>query len=114
MNLMISLSLWLNIAVLIPVCAGLITNAAWTRSSYGEATPARRILLSVYLAIAFASVAILLIRDAKYVLVLLSLQIVYKLLTPVTVGTLRNPVIVSNLVIAAVHGVTVALIWRQG
>jgi hypothetical protein len=41
---------------------------------------------------------------------------VYKLATPVTVGTLFNPVVVSNLGIAVFHAVTVVLIfrwWRQ-
>ena len=31
-----TLSLSLNIAVLIPVCIGLLANAAWTRKAYGE------------------------------------------------------------------------------
>ena len=37
-----------------------------------------------------------------------------KVTTPFTVGTLRNPVVLSNLLIAAVHTVTVGLIWRAG
>jgi hypothetical protein len=43
-------------------------------------------------------------------------QFVYKLTTPVTVGTLLNPVVVSNLGIAGFHAVTLVLIfiwWRQ-
>ncbi len=47
MRLMILLSLILNIAVLIPVCTGLITDAPWARASYGDPTPARGILLSI-------------------------------------------------------------------
>lgn len=38
-----------------------------------------------------------------------TVQIVYKVLTAVTVQhSLRNPVVISNLLIAVVHGVTVA------
>lgn len=39
-------------------------------------------------------------------------QILYKLTTPVTVGTLQNPVVVSNLGIAIFHTLTLAVIWR--
>lgn len=43
---------------------------------------------------------------------LLLVQILYKLLTPFTVGTLANPVVLSNLAIAAFHAATVATIYR--
>ncbi len=112
MNVMITLSLLLNIAVLLPVCTGLITSAGWAQASYGEATPARGILLSVYLSIAFASALLLVFRAPKPVAVLLLLQIIYKLSTPVTVGTLQNPVVVSNLGIAGFHAVTLIVICR--
>lgn len=112
MNLMINLSLLLNIAVLIPVCSGLITNADWAQASYGAATAGRGILLSIYLAIGFASALFLLSRDPKLVAALLLVQILYKLTTPITVGTLKNPVVISNLVIAIFHGVTLLTIWR--
>ncbi len=55
MHWMILLSLILNIAVPVPVCAGLLTDAAWARECYGTATPARGIRLSIYLAITVAS-----------------------------------------------------------
>ncbi len=47
MPTLITLSLSLNIAILIPVCIGLLANAAWTRKAYGERSPARGILLSI-------------------------------------------------------------------
>jgi hypothetical protein len=101
-------SLLLNIVVLVPVCYGLATNAAWTIASYGIATPARAILLSVYVAILVGSVVLL--REPRLVAVLLGLQILYKLTTLLTVGTLNNPVVMSNLGIAAVHMITLASI----
>lgn len=113
MNLLIKLSLGLNIAVLIPVCAGLLGNAAWTLSAYGEPSPARGILLSVYLAILVASVGLLFKPVPAAVAALLIVQIVYKVSTPITVGTLDNPVVLSNLAIAAFHLLTVGVILTQ-
>jgi len=113
MNLMITLSLLLNIAVLIPVCIGLIMNTSWAQSSYGVATSGRGILLSVYLAILFASGLLFFLKDVKFVIMLLLLQIVYKLTTPITVKTFQNPVVVSNLVIAVFHAATLLVIWRE-
>ncbi len=114
MRLMIVLSLLVNVAVLLPVCAGLLTNASWTTSAYGEATPARAILLSVYIAIGLCSVLLLIRREPKAVAVLLLLQVLYKVTTPLTVGTFTNPVVVSNLIVAAVHTVTLACLWSGG
>lgn len=112
-NALITLSLLLNITVLIPVCAGLLANARWARASYGEASPARSILLSVYLSIAAASALLLVFRAPRLAAMLLLLQILYKLTTPITVGTLRNPVVMSNLVIAFFHAITLLAIWRE-
>ena len=112
MRIMITLSLVLNIAVLIPVCAGLIMDASWARASYGDATAARGILLSVYLAIGVVSAFLLVVREPKLVAALLLVQVVYKLTTPFTVGTFSNPVVISNLGIAAFHAITLLLIWR--
>ena len=112
MRTMMLLSLMINLAVLVPVCAGLITDATWARASYGEASHARSILLSVYLAIGIVSVVLLFWRDPKLVAALLLVQVIYKLTTPLTVGTFAHPVVVSNVVIAAFHAVTLALIWR--
>jgi hypothetical protein len=67
MRLMVVLSLLINVAVLLPVCAGLLTDASWTTSAYGEGTPARAILLSVYLAIGLVSVLPLGRREPKAV-----------------------------------------------
>ena len=112
MNLMMTLSLLLNIAVLVPVCGGLMSNAKWAGNAYGDATPARGILLSVYIAIGSVSLFLLVLHDPKPVAALLLVQVVYKLITPLTVRTIANPVVVSNLGIAAFHAVTLLLIWQ--
>ena len=113
MKLMIVISLVLNIAVLVPVCYGLISDAEWASESYGKATAARGILLSVYIAIALTSLALLARTEPKMVAALLLVQIVYKVITPFAVGTVANPVVVSNLLIAAIHSVTLVLIYRK-
>lgn len=103
------LSLALNILVLIPVCSGLLFKADWAAESYGTETPARGILLAIYLTILIFSAVFLVKFDAKMVMALLMVQIVYKVLSPMMVGTLTNPVIISNLFIAAFHAVSV---WK--
>lgn len=112
MNLVIKLSLALNILVLVPVCGSLLTGAGWTLAAYGPASPARGILLSVYLAILVVSVGLLFKPVPAMVAALLIVQIVYKVTTPFTVGTIANPVVLSNLAIAAVHAATVATIFQ--
>jgi hypothetical protein len=113
MRALIIASLGLNIAVLVPVCFGLVTRAGWTLAAYGPETPARGILLSVYLAILLGSVGLLFKPVPAMVAALLLVQIAYKLTTPLTVGTLANPVVVSNLAIAAFHAVTAAVILHR-
>ena len=112
MKTMLTLSLLLNIIVLIPVCIGLATHADGIQIGFGEATPARGILLSVYLSILASSASLLVFRDPKLTAALLLLQIVYKLTTPITAGTFHNPVVISNLGIAVFHSVTLFITWR--
>ena len=110
MKLMIILSLVLNIVVLVPVTYGIATAAPWADEAYGAANPARGIILAVYLAILLASVLLLFKPVAIAVAALLAVQITYKVMTPLTVGTFDNPVVTSNLANAAFHAVTLGLI----
>lgn len=86
---MLTISLWLNVVVLIPVCVALVTNRVAAGRAFGDRTPARSILLSIYLSILVVSVAALVIGDARLAAPLLLLQVVYKLTTPFTVGTMN-------------------------
>ena len=113
MRTMIFLSLALNIVVLLPVCWGVATGASWASAAYGNASVARGILLAIYLAILFASIVLLLRPLPAAIATLLGLQIAYKAMTPFTVGTLENPVVLSNLAIAAVHAVTLWLLLSR-
>ena len=112
MRRMTVVSLLLNVVVLIPIVTALLLNAGWIERAYGGPTPARGILLSVYLAIWVVSILLLFRRNSGMIGSLLIVQILYKVTTPLTVGTLTNPVVISNLVIAAVHLVTVVLMFR--
>ena len=80
---------------------------------YGDATAGRSILLSVYLAIELISVMLLFVREPKLVASLLLVQVIYKLITPLIVGMLDNPVVISNLGIAALHSVALVLISQS-
>ena len=111
---MIYISLIINIVVLIPICSALLLDAGWVNDGYGPASPARGILLSIYMAILIASVFFLFGVDPKFVAALLAIQVLYKITTPFTVGTLQNPVVISNLLIAAFHVATLYTIWKAG
>ncbi len=108
MPTMTTLSLSLNIAVLIPVCLGLLLGARWTQDAFGDRTPARGIVLSVYGSILVVSAVLLVRGQAADAMPLLWTQVIYKFTTPLSVGTLRNPVVLSNLGIAAFHLATLA------
>lgn len=111
MNALSTISLLLNVAVLLPVCTGIARNASWAAACYGEAAPARAILLAVYGAILVLSAGLLAFPVPQMIAALLLMQLIYKLATPFTVGTLRNPVVISNLFIAAVHAATLVTIF---
>lgn len=113
MKKMILASLLTNVLVLIPVCLGLLMNAAWIADGYGAATAARGILLSIYGAILIVSLGLLFRRDPVLVAPLLLVQVIYKFTTPFTVGSFTNPVVLSNLAIATLHLMTLVLIYRQ-
>jgi hypothetical protein len=107
---MVRVSLGLNIVVLVPVCSVLILNVTPFVDAWGLATPARGILLSMYLSIMILSVGLWKQRNPILVAPLLAMQICYKVTTPITVGTITNPVVISNLAIASVHAITLWLV----
>lgn len=113
---MILASLVVNLAVLVPLLGMVLRGSEDMARVYGPDAPSRRILISVYGAIAMLSAVGLAgyaVGAAKIVALLpglLAVQVVYKLLTWPMVG-LGNPVVVANLFIAAFHGVALALWW---
>ena len=111
---MVHVSLIVNVAVLVPVLWGLLTASPGSEAAFGADTPARRILISVYLAIAAIS-AVLLAAPAGWrtVLVpgLLLLQVIYKVVTVPMLGP-SHPVALANLAIAAIHALTLWTLVR--
>jgi hypothetical protein len=103
---MLSLSLVLNIAVLIPICYLMITNNFRMVRTLGEFNPARGILLAIYISILLGSIFLLIAPDKKSIIALLAIQIVYKFLTPFTVRTIKHPFVISNIFIALFHVLT--------
>lgn len=108
MALLVVVSLAVNIVVLVPITFGLLADAEWARHVYGPRQPGRQILLAVYSAILIVSAGLLVRGDTHGALALFAVQVVYKVLSLLTVGNARNPVVVSNLAIAALHTVTIA------
>jgi hypothetical protein len=104
---MVIASLILNIVVLIPVCFFMLSNNERMTQTMGIFTPARGILLAMYLTILVGSALLLFFFDEKLAFGLFLMQIFYKLLSPFTVKTFRNPVVISNVFIAIFHLVTV-------
>lgn len=113
MWILIYVSLTLNVVVLVPICASMLLKAPWVDAAYGAASPARGIVLSVYVAILLASIYLILRPSPSAIAALLAVQVIYKLTTPFTVGTVSNPVVVSNLFIAAVHLCTLLVLVRD-
>jgi len=109
---MILISLLVNVLVLIPVCMGLMWDLPRISSVYGSYSPARGILLSVYGAILLVSILLLFRPMPLLVAPLLLVQVLYKLTTPFTVGSFTNPVVISNLLVATLHLITLYLIFR--
>jgi hypothetical protein len=111
MKTMIYLSLGLNILVLIPIVVLMAINSPFVDEAWGEFTAARGILMSIYLSILVVSVFLVFRPAPSFVAALLIVQVVYKLTTPFTVGTVLNPIVISNLAISALHIATLVTIF---
>lgn len=114
---MLQVSLVLNIVVLTPLLWALSQDAAGIEQAFGPDSPARRILSSVYFAILVISLALLAAlvfskRDVvPYAGALLVMQVLYKV-TTAFVLSLAYPVVMTNLLISAVHVVTLVTLLR--
>ncbi len=104
----VTISHIINVLVAGTMATLLIINVRHMAKVFGEVTPARQILSSLYLAIATASLVALIAPQFSILiaLVLFPIQIFYKLSTLITVSNKSNPVIWWNLVISIVHAVS--------
>lgn len=83
---------------------------------YGVDTSGARILSSLYLTIAFFSLYALTVPSRMFAecIFLFRFQIVYKLLTVITVRDFRNPVVLSNLAVVLIHSISLWWILKSG
>jgi len=119
LNYFIILSLFINIFVLLWVCGTLIifNKSQFVIDAWGKSSPSHGILISVYISILFMSCILLFLYiqnpisiSIKYMIFsLLSFQVIYKLTTPFTVN-IENPIVISNLIIAIFHIITLIVI----
>ncbi len=110
--LMLTFSLLANVAITFAVTFAIWRNSDHIAVVFGPDTPARRILACVYLAIGVASLYALVQLAAgqpdvtrAVAITLMPLQIVYKLMTAISISP-RHPVVAANLCIVALHAVT--------
>jgi len=113
MQTMIYISLALNIVVLVPIVVLMAIKLPLVDTAWGPSTEARAILWSVYIAILFASIFLVFMPVISFIAALLAVQVIYKFTTPFTVGSFSNPVVISNLVIATLHAVTLVSIFSE-
>jgi len=111
MQTMIYISLAINIVVLVPIVVLMAIKSPLVDTAWGTITEARAILWSIYIAILVASIFLVFIPVVAFVAALLAVQVIYKLTTPFTVGTISNPVVISNLAISALHIATLATMF---
>jgi hypothetical protein len=111
MKAMIYISLAINIVVLIPILVLTVMKSPIVDSAWGVATESRGILMSIYFAILAVSVALLFYPVPTFVFALLLVQVIYKITTPFTVGSISNPVVISNLFIAAFFIITLITMY---
>ena len=103
----------LNVSVAGVIAVFLMIDERHMRGVFGEITPARQILSSLYMAIAVASFVALVLPQYSIAiaLVLFPLQILYKFSTLLTVSSKNNPVIWWNLAISLVHIASLYIIY---
>ena len=110
MNSMVYISLAVNILVLIPIIVLMLLRSPIIDTAWGSYSQARGILMSIYFAILVVSILLLFRPAPEFVFALLLVQVIYKVTTPLTVG-IKNPVVISNLFIAALHAITLVTLF---
>ena len=98
------------------IILGFFPRARFRDWPYGPDTPGTRILSSLYLAITFFSLYALIVPSRMFsvCIFLFGFQIVYKLLSAITVRDFKNPVVLSNLLIVLIHSVSLWWILKYG
>jgi predicted neutral ceramidase superfamily lipid hydrolase len=114
---MIQISTILNIIVLIPVISVILLDLELVERAWGPNQASRQILVSIYIAILAASVALLFLKGhakTSIAVTVFSMQIIYKTLTAIfVVNAFTNPVVLSNLAINIVHLTTLFVMFKH-
>ncbi len=113
MKTLIRVSLAVNILVLVPIVFGMAIGSPIIDRAWDEFTASRGILASIYFTLLVLSGILIIKTIPVFVVPLLATQVIYKITTPFTVGTIMNPVVISNLGIAALHLVTLWAIYKN-
>ena len=113
MKKMIRVSLGLNILILTPIVFGMAVGSPIIDRAWDEFTASRGILTSIYFALLVLSTILIIKTIPVFVIPLLATQVIYKITTPFTVGTILNPIVISNLGIAVLHLVTLWVIYKN-
>ena len=99
----LSISLWLNVLVLTPLVAIMVVSNRWTIRVFGQATPARAIVLAHNLAFLATSMLFLVWPLEPGIITLLAIQIASGVLTAFTLRALTSPVVIGSLLLAALQ-----------
>ena len=103
----------LNLVILVPLVAALLSGHSGLVPAFGPVTEARLILTSVYLAIGVVSAGLIALHlsgvrwAVPMTMGLFAVQITYKLATVPLVG-LDSPVVKTNLLVVAVQVIAIA------
>jgi hypothetical protein len=118
---LIVLSLVINVFVAGLLALALLRRGVLIENTYGTDTPARRILACLYGTTAFVSFAALmsvpLLKTTEFMidiaLVLLPFLIIFNIATRLVMRG-PTPVVTANFIIAALHGLTLAVFAANG
>jgi hypothetical protein len=112
----VSLAINIVVAGFWGIVLGFFPKTRFRNWPYGEDAPGSRILSSLYLAITAFSLYALTDPHRLYsvCLFLFPFQIVYKSLSALTVRDMRNPVVLSNLLIVVIHSISLCWLLKHG
>lgn len=114
----VTFALAINIVVLTPVISVLLLGLSPAEKGFGAVTDARLILTAIYISIALASAAIIVLHlkglawAMPMSVALFAVQITYKLFTVPMVG-LSSPVVITNLGVVAVQALALSILWQE-
>lgn len=105
------ISCTLNVALFSFICFGFHRNTRWVRGMFGPPSPARSALFAVYLAALVFSVILFAGVFPTFAVPLLLFHVATIIAVPFTYQNIRHPVVVTYLLLAVVHSITIVQLW---